>query len=292
MQPDDALGPLRRAGDLVDVERRGVGCEHSVRLADLVEPLEDLLLDAHLLEGRLDDDVGAGDRLIARRLADQRQALRLVFGADAALLHHVLIVLIDACEAAVERFRRAFEDLNRDAGIGEAHGDAAAHRAGADHRGRRELARLHRGIDVGHLRRLALGEEGVAQGLRLLRGDQLADDAHRLGDRFVEGQGDRVLDTIDDALRGYLAAILLRCRGARIGEQRAPVALGARDRHLAQAADRRLVGDDALREGDGLGQQIALGDGIENAELLRLGAAHRVARHHHLQRRLEADETR
>ena len=55
---DHALRPLGRRGDLVDVERRGVGGEHGAGLGDRVELGEDLLLDRHLLEHRLDDDVG------------------------------------------------------------------------------------------------------------------------------------------------------------------------------------------------------------------------------------------
>src|SRR5881409_1265422 len=59
---DDALRPRGRPRDLVDVERRGVGGEHRVGLADLVELREDVFFNRHLLEDRLDHDVGVGDR--------------------------------------------------------------------------------------------------------------------------------------------------------------------------------------------------------------------------------------
>ena len=51
--------PRGGRGDLVDVERRGVRREDRVGLADPVELGEDLLLQRHALEDRLDDDVGS-----------------------------------------------------------------------------------------------------------------------------------------------------------------------------------------------------------------------------------------
>ena len=50
--------PLGEAAICVDVEIRGVGGEHRARLGDRVELAEDLLLDLHVLEHRLDDEVG------------------------------------------------------------------------------------------------------------------------------------------------------------------------------------------------------------------------------------------
>ena len=50
-----AAGHLR---DLVDVEIGGVGREHRAGLGDLLELAEQLLLDRHVLEHRLDHDVG------------------------------------------------------------------------------------------------------------------------------------------------------------------------------------------------------------------------------------------
>ena len=58
-------------------------------------------------------------------------------------------------------------DLDRNAGIGEAHGDAAAHRAGADDGGAGD--RAHRRVirHVGDLRDLPLGEKGMDRALAL-----------------------------------------------------------------------------------------------------------------------------
>src|SRR5690606_17686456 len=52
--------------------------------------------------------------------------------------------------------------------IREAHGDAAAHRAGADHGGFPDLARLHVRREARNLRRLALGAEQMPLRLRLV----------------------------------------------------------------------------------------------------------------------------
>ena len=72
---DDVLGPLGDVGDLVDVERGGVGGEDGAGLGDLVELLEHLLLHAHLLEHRLDDEVRVLQVVVVERGLEQRQAL-------------------------------------------------------------------------------------------------------------------------------------------------------------------------------------------------------------------------
>ena len=69
------LGPLGDVGDLVDIERGGVGEEQRAGLHDLVEPGEHLLLDGHALEHRLDHGVAVADRLVGVDGLDQRHAL-------------------------------------------------------------------------------------------------------------------------------------------------------------------------------------------------------------------------
>ena len=66
-RPTHVLRPRGARRDLVDVEVGGVGGEDRARLGDLVEPAEDLLLDVHLLEHRLDDQVAVGERLEVER---------------------------------------------------------------------------------------------------------------------------------------------------------------------------------------------------------------------------------
>ena len=79
VQADHVLRPRRAGGDLVDVEIGGVGGEDRARLGDLVELAEHLLLDVHILEHRLDDQVAIGERVeVERRLQQAHRLLDLV----------------------------------------------------------------------------------------------------------------------------------------------------------------------------------------------------------------------
>ena len=59
--------PRGDGGDLVDVEIGGVGGQDRARLGDLVELAEDVLLDRHVLEHGLDDEVAIGERFEIER---------------------------------------------------------------------------------------------------------------------------------------------------------------------------------------------------------------------------------
>ena len=71
VQADHVLRALGERGDLVDVEVRGVGGQDRTGLADFVERAEDLLLDVHVLEHRLDHEVGVGQVVVVERRRDQ-----------------------------------------------------------------------------------------------------------------------------------------------------------------------------------------------------------------------------
>ena len=72
VRADDVRRPPRRGGDLVDIEGRGVGRQDGARLAQAVELAEHRLLDVHLLEHRLDDDVRLAHGGQVERSLDQR----------------------------------------------------------------------------------------------------------------------------------------------------------------------------------------------------------------------------
>ena len=162
-------------------------------------------------------------------------------------------------------------DGHRDAGVGEVHGDAAAHGAGADDR--RLLDVLGRRVrrHVGDLGRLALGEEDVALGLGLGRGDQLLEQLALALDALVERQGHRGLDGLDDVLRRLEAARLARDRLAEVGEHLRLAAHGGQlvveIADLAQRAllDQHLLGERHARRGE-----VALDDLVDQAGLQRL----------------------
>src|SRR6185503_298786 len=126
---DDVVGPFRRGGDLVHVEGGGVGGEHRARLADLVDLGEDLLFDRHLLEHRLDHDVGVGDLRPVGGAGDEAHALLDVLRGEAAARGGGLVVLAHHAEAAVVRLLGDRDHRDRDARVREVHRDAAAHGA-------------------------------------------------------------------------------------------------------------------------------------------------------------------
>ena len=152
---DHLLRPRGRRGDLVDVQRRGVGGQNGIGPGDLVDLGEDLLLQLHLLKDRLDHDVGFGEPLVGQGRLDHRQALGHLLVRQPALPDAGLIVLADGCQSAVEGRLVDFLEQDRDARVGVGHRDAAPHRPRADDG--RPLDGQGRGLpgeagDLGHFR--------------------------------------------------------------------------------------------------------------------------------------------
>ena len=161
VQPDHVFRPRDRGRDLLDIEGRGVCREHGARLRRRIEPREDVLLEVHPLEDRLDDHIGVGEIGVIERPADQRQAPALFFRRDATAPHHRVERALDDLKTAVERLAVHVEDRDRQAGVGEADRDTPAHRARSDdragpHRPRRRALR-----QVRQLARRALREKYV-----------------------------------------------------------------------------------------------------------------------------------
>ena len=75
VQPEDPRGLGRRGGDGLDRERAGVGRQDRVAPGARVERSEDLLFQAEVLEGRLDDQLRfGGDRVQGPRFAQSLEA--------------------------------------------------------------------------------------------------------------------------------------------------------------------------------------------------------------------------
>ena len=129
---------------------------------------EDLLLQRHAFEDRFDDHVGLLEAVVGERGRDQRHALVHQLLREAAALHGVFVILADGGHAAVERCLSVSFSSTGNAGIGEVHGDAAAHGACADHRRAIYWDRRRFFRDVGDLGHFALAEENVDQRLRLV----------------------------------------------------------------------------------------------------------------------------
>ena len=74
MRAHHVLGPGCRAGDLVDIESRGVGGEQRARFRRAVEIGEDAFFEPHFLEHRFDHDIGAPDCVDTDGAGDQAHA--------------------------------------------------------------------------------------------------------------------------------------------------------------------------------------------------------------------------
>ena len=290
---DDALGSPRGRGDLVDVERGRVGGQHGARLRHLVEPGEHVLLDGHLLEHGLDDEIGVGEGIEVGGALDQAHALLDVVLGQPALGRRRLVILAHHAEAAIERLPGDLDHRHWNTDVGEVHRDAAAHRAGADHGRLADLRRRRLRGHVGNLGRLALGEEEVTLGLRLRRVERLDEELSLPRQSLVEGQAHRRFHRPDACLRRLEAARLARHRFAELAEDLGLAARGsdlvAEIAHLAQ---RPLLVDHALGECDGSRGEITVDDLVHQAQPLRLLAADGITADDHRERLVDADETR
>ena len=117
---------------------------------------------------------------------------------------------------------RSFSNtVHRNAGIGEAHRDAAAHRAEAEDGRRADRPRRRVLRDVRNLRRRALGEERVPQRLRLRRLHEFDEVATLARQAVVERLRDGGLDRVD-ALQRRRQAARLFARPRRAPRRRTP----------------------------------------------------------------------
>ena len=288
MHADDILRPLGDGGDFVDVEVGGVAGEDRAGLGQPVEPREDLLLHVHILVHRLDDEVAVAQRVEVERGSEGAHRRFDLFGLHPALGGGRLVILADHAGAAIERLLRHFDDRHGNAGAQEVHRNAATHRAGADHADAFDRALDGIGGDVVDLGRLAFGEEDVA-----LRGGLVA---HHQLHEFLPFEGDAVrerrLGRLHDAGNvgggrveaAEAAAVGLLERGNRIRVGLYGPLRRTRDRPL------RLY---LVRKGDRIRLQAVLTDDlVDQAGLLRLLGADRIALRGHLQRQRDPGNAR
>ena len=129
---------------------------------------------------------------------DQTHAALHLAGGEPAARNGRPVIGGDPVEPLLQPVAAGLDQGDRDAGIGKAHRDAAAHRAGADHGGPIAIGRGR--VPSGHARdlgRLALGEEDVPLRLRLVAGDELAEELAFALQSLVEGQGEGVAHGFD-----------------------------------------------------------------------------------------------
>ncbi len=294
MRAGDVLRALGRIGHDVDVDARSVREQQGAGLHRRVELFEHLLLDRDALEHRLDDNVGLSDIVVAADALDQPEPALHLDAREAAALDAGLVIAADAGETAGQRVLVDLEQFHRKAELGKAHGDAAAHRAGADDgrgfdRAQRRVAR-----NVGQPRHLALGEEGIAQRARLSRVFQLVEQLAFAPHTFVERQSTGVFDRLNAVIGRLLAAGAARDRFAhRLKHARIGLRLGEPLVMVADARQRPGVGDAAGKRDRRLAQIGALGDQlIDDAEAFRLLRRHVATADDHVERRFRADQPR
>ena len=175
------------------------------------------------------------------------------------------------------------------AAIGESHGDAAAHRAGADDADAGDLALDD--VLAGNLCRLTFGEEQVALGARLVAGDELDEQRALRRQRLVEGQRDGIAHRLRTGDRRFEAARLpgkIRClgvEGRQVGFPKPLIAIAHRREGTTHAG--YFPGEVHRMRG-----QIAFEDGIDETRGMRLGRTDRRTGNDHLERLHRADKTR
>jgi hypothetical protein len=194
---DHHMGPRSSGGDLVDIERRCVSGQDGFGLCDLIDFGEHLLLERHALEDGFGDDVGLFETVIGKLWPDQRHALIHHGLREAALLHRARVVFANGREAPVEGFLcRLFQNYGN-AGVGVVHRDAAAHRAGADHRGFANVPNRRVFGQPGNLGNFTLAEEGVDHGFRLIGEQALFKERGFLFPPGFEGELGGCFDSVD-----------------------------------------------------------------------------------------------
>ena len=190
-------GAAGGGGDAIHVEVGGVARDDRLRLADRIEAGESLELERHLLEDRLDDEIRGGDRIQLEHRSDARETLAHRRLAQAPLAHGGGVVPLDGRHRALDLLLPEVEELHRDAGVGEVHGDAAAHGPRADHRPLADIACRDVLSDAGDPGDLTLREEYVPQRRRLRRADLGVEHFVLPRDALVEGKLHRGLHALD-----------------------------------------------------------------------------------------------
>ena len=286
---DDVLRTGHSRGQFVDVERRGIGGQHSARLRHRIELREHRLLQVHALHGGFDDDVGVAEVRIVEAARNERHALRLVLGRETAALHHRLVVGIHHAKATLQRFSADIDDGDRQAGVGEAHGNAATHGAGTHDAALQHLLRLHVGRQAGNLAGFALGEEHMHQraGLHgLLAQVHLLGLEHQpLGQRHAGRSGHH----IDGSERRSTVRIELAGGGAVLF-QHGFVHRG--NGEVAGAAHALAGGNGLVQPSECAGAQVTSNDSVDEAEFDGPGGIDRLGRDDHLEGLVDTDETR
>ncbi len=133
VEADETLGVRERRADLLDRQRRRVGREDRVLGDDLLDLAEHLLLDADLLEHRLDDEVAVRVLgLVGRAVHERAQPVGGV-AVEAALRLELADLVVDVRQALVDARLVEVGDEHRHLQLAqEQQRELARHEPGAD----------------------------------------------------------------------------------------------------------------------------------------------------------------
>ncbi len=254
--------------------------------------LEDLLLDTHLLEHRLDHHVGIGQGGVVGDAGDQREALLHRILGQAAAFDARRVGVTGALQAALQGLLIDFQQLHRHPGIGEAQRDTDTHGAATDHRGCVDRARFHVCREIVDLAGLTLGEERMNQSTTLWRvqalGEQFTLALETLGQRQLR----RRLDRRDATQRREQSRHALGHLGVLGENQRLVVGAIKASGLLASASRCAAFIDHTTGIGQASVHQITLEQLVDDAVLDRLGSTDWRAADDHLQCLLDTGQTR
>ena len=130
MGADNLVRARSHRRNFIHVERGRIGRQDTLGPGDRIQLREDLLFDLHVLEHGFHHQVNLAEGRVVQSRRDEIHALFHLCRREAASLGAAFVVAADHCQTLVQKLLAGFEDGNRDAGIGEVHGNAAAHRAG------------------------------------------------------------------------------------------------------------------------------------------------------------------
>ena len=287
---EDFVGSLGYCGDFVDIERGRVGGQDTVRLGSRIQTGKHLFFHVHVFKHGLDDKIDLGDIGVVQTGRDQTHPLFDLCGGEAAALGAAVVVGAHNGQPLVQKLAAGLEQRDRNPGVGEVHGDAAAHGAGANDGNAFDR---QRGGALGHVGDFCggtFGKEDVALGCGLLTGQHLSEQFLFLGQTLVKGQTAGGLDTVDTALGRLKAAALGVCPLAR-RVKHGRVHAGHLVVQVAHFLERSALGNELVGKRLGPGQQIALGnDFVDHPDCLGLAGRHRHAAGDHLEGGLGTDQ--
>ena len=280
MQPENVLRPAGGRGDLVDIQVGRVAGQNSTAPGVLIDLPEQVLLDVHVLEGRLDDDIGLGERrnigADAVKLVGKAVAMRLV---ELASPHTVVEDAFDILPAACRTFFVALDHLHRHAGEQHRHGNARSHGAAADDRSPVERP-WRTGFQFRDLADLAVGEKHMDQRLALRRGHEFHEQLALALQPFREGQFRGCDHRFKAQLRRQLAlGFLLDCLPQLVEEGLVSARSLDLVRQLARPAGRQLLGHNPPSEGEpGRKRIVAFVNRVNDTQLQRLWCRNMASR--------------